>query len=59
MKRSEMLEKMIKCFETCQNDLKYDTSKSLDRVLEVCEEHMIRLETVGDDEVTEVGWEQE
>lgn len=50
MKRSEMLKKMIKCFGTCQNDLKYGTSKSLDRVLEVCEEHMIRLETVGDNE---------
>jgi hypothetical protein len=59
MKRSEMLEKMVKCFEICKDNLKYDTITSLDRVLEVVEEHMIRLETVGENEVTEVGWEQE
>lgn len=37
MKRSEILEKMVNCFKTCEK-LNYSIDKSMSRVLELCEE---------------------
>lgn len=38
MRRSEILEKMLKCFETCKKELNYTDEQALDRALEVAEE---------------------
>lgn len=40
MKRKELLNKMIKCYTTCRNDLNYDVDTSLNRVLEIVEEEL-------------------
>ena len=37
MKREDMLEKMVQCFNQCKI-MRYSNDQAMDRVLEVCEE---------------------
>lgn len=49
--RKELLNKMIRCFDTCVLDMQYTTDKALDRVLEIVEENTdIKLEDDDSDD---------
>lgn len=39
MKRTELLSKMLKCFQVCKEELKYSDEQAMDRALEIAEEN--------------------
>lgn len=40
MKREELVQKMLKCFNTCTFEMHYNVETAMDRVLEIIEEEL-------------------